>query len=200
MATTSAAFLGQDTATQGNWQNVYGTQGYDIVGGTDTLPSVANVALAGATGYKWTTTTTDPRALQTSENSNRVAAAWYSITSFTIAVTLGDGQAHDVGLYALDWDNLGRSEQIQISSADTGAILDTETISNFSGGVYLRWKVTGSVIITVTVARKSQRGHQWTVCGLSSILGGGKPVERQRPDGRDRGKPVQRHRHRREFA
>ena len=53
-------------------------------------------------------------------------------------------------LYAVDWTNAGRIEQIQVSSATTGAILDTETLSSFSGGVYLQWTLSGDVAITVT--------------------------------------------------
>ncbi len=136
--------------TEGNWHYVYGTQGYDIVSGAVSLPSYATVTPAGAATWNWTTTSSDPRALQTPGSSNRVAAVWYASTSFTIAVNLTDGQAHNIALYALDYDNLGRSEQFQISSAASGAILDTETISNFSNGIYLQWNVTGNVIITVT--------------------------------------------------
>ena len=158
----SASFTVKDTTTQGNWINVYGNQGYDIVSGAVSIPSYATVNPAGQTTYTWTTTSSDPRALQTPGSSNRVAAAWYSATSFTIAVNLTDGQAHDIALYALDWDNKGRGEQIQISSAASGAILDTESISNFSGGAYLQWKVTGNVIITVT----KQAGVNAVISGL----------------------------------
>ena len=55
-------------------------------------------------------------------------------TSFAITVDLTDGQAHDLALYAVDWTDAGRSEQIQITNASTGAVLDTETISSFVGG------------------------------------------------------------------
>ena len=64
-----------------------------------------------------------------------------------MSINLTDGQAHDVAVYAVDWPDYGRSEQIQVSSASTGAVLDTETISNFNGGLYLQWRITGDVII-----------------------------------------------------
>ncbi len=35
-------------------------------------------------------------------------------------------------------------------NASTGVVLDTETISSFSGGDYLQWAVSGNVIIKVT--------------------------------------------------
>ena len=59
-------------------------------------------------------------------------------------VNLTDGQIHDLELYFLDWCQPGRSEQVQISNATTGAVLDTETISSFSTGVYLDWAVAGT--------------------------------------------------------
>ena len=52
-------------------------------------------------------------------------------------VDLTDGQAHDIELYMLDWEPAGRGEQIQISDATTGTVLDTETVSSFQRGVYL---------------------------------------------------------------
>ena len=106
--------------------------------------------------YTWTTTSTDPRALQVPGSSNRVAAVWYSATSFTVDVNLADGQTHDLELYFDDWDNKGRSEQVQISNAATGTVLDTETISSFTNGVYLDWKVSGNLLITITRTGRRQ--------------------------------------------
>ena len=101
----------KDTTTQGNWQGVYGTQGYDIVSGAASLPAYATVTPAGASTYTWTTTSSDPRALQTPGSSNRIAACWYAATSFTIDVNLTDGQTHDIALYLLDWDNAGAASR-----------------------------------------------------------------------------------------
>ena len=39
---------------------------------------------------------------------------------------------------------------MQISDAATGTVLDTESISSFTGGVYLDWKVSGNLLITIT--------------------------------------------------
>ena len=146
----TASFLEQDATTQGSWIGTYGAQGYDIVSGPSSLPSSDTVTPSGQSTYTWTTTSSDPRALQVPGSSNRVAAVWYSATSFTVDVNLADGQAHDLELYFLDWDNKGRSEQVQISDAGTGDVLDTETISSFTSGVYLDWKVSGNLVITIT--------------------------------------------------
>jgi hypothetical protein len=67
-----------------------------------------------------------------------------------VDVNLSDGKTHDLELYFLDWDTNARSEQIQISNAATGTVLDTETISSFHSGVYLDWSVSGNLVITIT--------------------------------------------------
>jgi hypothetical protein len=100
--------------------------------------------------------------LQVPASSNRVAAVWYSSTKFTIDASLADGQTHNLELYFLDWDNKGRGEQVQISDAGTGTVLDTETISSFASGVYLDWKVSGHLLITIT----RQAGANAVVNGL----------------------------------
>ncbi len=148
-ATATAKFLKQDTTTAGSWIGNYGAQGYDVVGGPSSLPSYATVTPAGQTTYIWTTTSTDTRGLQVPGSSNRIAAAWYASTSFTVAVNLTDGAAHNVELYFVDWDSKGRSEQVQISST-SGTVLDIEKLSTFSGGEYLDWTISGDVVITIT--------------------------------------------------
>jgi subtilisin family serine protease len=148
---SSATLLKRDTTTEGNWIGVYGSQGYNIIGNATSYPSYATVTTTGALSYTWAPSTTDPRALQYPIGTGRIAATWYSSTSFTINVNLTDGQTHDLTLYALDWDgNNTRSEQIQITSAATGAVLETEKVSAFSQGVYLQWAVTGNVVIKVS--------------------------------------------------
>ena len=49
-------------------------------------------------------------------------------------VDLTDGQTHDLELYFVDWDSTGRGEQVKISNATTGAVLDVQTISSFHKG------------------------------------------------------------------
>ena len=80
----------------------------------------------------------------------RVAAAWYTYTSFTVDIDITDGQTHDVALYFLDYDYQGRTEQVQITNAATNAVLSTESITGCSEGLYLQWAISGNVVITIT--------------------------------------------------
>jgi len=149
-ASTSAVLLKRDTTTEGNWIGAYGSQGYSIIGNSVSYPSYATVTSSGQSSYTWVYSTSDPRALRYANGSGRIAACWYSNNSFSINVNLTDGQTHNLALYAVDWDSLGRSEQIQITNSATGAVLDTETVSSFSSGAYLQWAVSGNVTITVS--------------------------------------------------
>ena len=148
--TATASFLEQDATTQGSWIGTYGTQGYDIVSRPLQPACQRHRHAQRPVDLYLDDHLVRPRALQVPGSSNRVAAVWYSATSFTVDVNLADGQTHDLELYFLDWDNKGRSEQVQISDAGTGTVLDTETISSFTSGVYLDWKVSGNLVITIT--------------------------------------------------
>ena len=143
-------FLKQDATTQGSWTGAYGTQGYDVVNGPVSLPSYAVVTPSGESSMTWAGSTTDPRALQVPGGTGGIAAAWYSNTSFTVDINFTDGMRHDLELYFLDWDNLGRSEQVQISDVASGDILSTQSISSFESGLYLNINVGGHILITIS--------------------------------------------------
>src|SRR5215468_8089067 len=102
----------------------YGSQGYDVIDDSSSLPGYAGVTPSGQANCVWAPSTTDPRALQTSGGSSRIAACWFTPTpftasSFSVDVNLTDGQTHDLELYFLDWDSTSRAEQVQISDAST---------------------------------------------------------------------------------
>jgi hypothetical protein len=147
----AATFVKTDTTTQGNWKSAYGSQGAIVVGDSSVLPAYAAVSTAGSGTFVWEQSTGDTRApLKGASATDRIAACWVSLTSFTIAVNFTDGQPHQIALYALDWDNyFGRRQTVEILDAG-GAVVDTRTQSDFTGGQYLVWKVNGPVTIRVT--------------------------------------------------
>jgi hypothetical protein len=153
----SAAFVGQNGTANGDWQSApFGTEGYNVYGGTADYSSYANVSYYGASvgTYTFAASTTDPRGLLNPSNpGSRIAVARYAQSSFTIDVNITDGIAHEVTLYAADWDNAGRSERFDLYDSTTGQPLPgtSYTLSNFAGvGQYLSWDVSGHVQIRVT--------------------------------------------------
>ena len=148
--TASAAFVGLDAATQGNWKGVYGADGQSIQADATTVPAYAALAPITASTYTWDASPTATPALQRQAGTGRVAATWYDATGYTIDLNLTDGAAHKVSLYALDYDRIGRSERIDVVDAGTGTVLDSRTLSNFGNGQYASWKLTGHVLLRVT--------------------------------------------------
>ncbi len=152
-STATAAFTGEDTATQGTWRGVYGLDGYAIANDSQSVPSYASFAVQNQANYTWAGNTSDPRALQSGANAGRIAATWFSASTFNFDINLTDGAAHQIAVYALDWDQYmgGRVETIQVVDANTNAVLDSRQISAFTNGLYLVWNVTGHVHITATM-------------------------------------------------
>ncbi len=145
-----ASFVTTDTTTEGSWHGVYGADGYSVANDSQSLPAYASFAVQNQLNYTWTSSTSDPRALQTGSGTGRIAATWYSSSSFSFDLNFTDGKSHQFALYALDWDTTSRTETIQIVDASSGAVLDTRNISSFHNGVYLVWNISGHVKINVT--------------------------------------------------
>ena len=144
----TAAFVKSDTSTAGTWTSAYGADGFALVGAATRLPAYAAVN-TDAAAWTWNGATSDPRAVQT-PGGNRIAACWYSASAFSIDVNLTDGLAHQVALYLLDWDRLGRSLRAEVVDAASGAVLDTRQASGFQNGQYLVWSLTGHVVVRLT--------------------------------------------------
>lgn len=143
---TSAIYEGTDPTTQGNWGHVYGMDGVDLPSYTDS-PTYAALTPEQEALWTWAASTTDKRALTNPVGGVQVANCWYN-NSFDFDLVLNDNQAHKVSFYFVDWDLGGRTQTVTISDAVTGAVLDTRTVSSFTGGVYLVWNISGHVKIT----------------------------------------------------
>jgi hypothetical protein len=153
--TGTATFVALDTTTEGNWQGDYGSNGYNVINGTVTYPSYVTVTPTGVNSYTWASSTTDVRALYTSATStSRIAATWFSNSSFLIDLVFNDGQQHQVAIYCLDWDSTNRAETVAVQDAN-GILLNTQNMTNFHNGEYLVWQLSGHVQIRVTTTTTS---------------------------------------------
>jgi hypothetical protein len=145
------AFLSRDTTTQGAWMGMYGQAGAVVIGESQQLPPGVQIAPTNAALYIWAASTPDPRGLQQGATvSDRVAACWYAADSFSIAITIPAGQSYQLAVYLLDWDRLQRAEDLRLLDTVTGAVLDTQTLTSFDGGVYLVWRVRGQITLRIT--------------------------------------------------
>lgn len=152
-ATSAVSFIKADTTTGGTWTGTYGTDGYSIFNGSTVLPSYAQLTPSGQQSYTWAQSTADTRALQTAAGAaTRLAACDYAANAFTLDVNLTDGASHTVALYMVNFDFQSRAQTVQVTDASSGAVLDTRSVANFTGGQWLVWTLTGHVKITVTNA------------------------------------------------
>ncbi|APW60403.1 NPCBM/NEW2 domain-containing protein [Paludisphaera borealis] len=150
--TPSAAFVGKDTTTQGTWRGVYGSQGYNIANSGFNYPAYVNsVTMSGQTlrnGY-WTSTDMVPLLKANPLVDDRLNSYWYG-AQITIDVAFTDNLMHKLSIYAYDRDGSARTERIDVIDPNSGAVLDSQTLSSFQNGAYLTWNVSGHVKIRFT--------------------------------------------------
>ena len=148
----TATFVSQDTTTQGNWHGVYGSEGYNVIGGTVSYPAYVTVTPANNLAYTWADPTADTRALyKDAVTTNRLASTWYNSSPWTIDFNFTDGAAHQVAIYALDWDGSNsRAMTIDALDGSTSAVLDTRNVSSYSSGFYYVWNMSGHVVLRFT--------------------------------------------------
>jgi len=161
-------YLQQDTITKGKWTAQYGRDGYVLPGTAgpppipelNQLPAYVNQFSAtklDATAldvFTYAASSGDPRVLVDAGGNPRPAIVWYDSNSVlqpsVFAFEFKDSQPHLFGIYCLDYEPLGRVQTIQVTNAQ--GVLDTQTLSNFGGGVYLFWISSGPIQIQVTPA------------------------------------------------
>jgi uncharacterized protein (TIGR03437 family) len=154
----SVAFVALDTTTQGAWKSKYGSDGYTIVDDSSNNPGYVIVSPSSAADYVWASSTTDVRALQKSSGTDRIASTWYAKTVFNVDLNFTDRSIHQVAIYCLDWDFGGRAQTVEVLDGASSTVLDTRSIANFSGGVYLVWNISGHVKLRVTQTSASFNG------------------------------------------
>jgi len=149
-----AIYLLTETSAKGNWKGYsFGYFGYWLMGDTNTFPSwapissnvstVQNLAPAG---------TTDIRALQQpGEGTARELFQMYNPTTtggyapFDVDLNLTTNQYYQVAIYICDFNYSNYGQTVQVLNATTGAVLDSLTVNDFTGGQYLIWTLRGHV-------------------------------------------------------
>jgi hypothetical protein len=156
------------SAPQGGWVGTYGAQGYDLAawdGGSDveSLPG-ASVSLIEGSRYVWATGTSDARALENAAGTSSNAATYYSPNQIDLQMNFSSAYSGNLELYAVDWDSLGRTETISVGS-------QSQTISDFSQGVWLTFPITQAAGSTLTISVLNTGPANAVLSGL--FLGGG---------------------------
>ena len=179
---TTPAGLPYSQPPQGSWVGTYGGDGYALLnwnGGTDlvSLPQSTLVFDQGSR-FVWSSGTSEVRALQSPDAGTRRAACFSDDSQIRLRLTFTNAYSGSLHLYAVDWDSLGRRENVTV---DDGSGPRTATIStDFSQGAWVNATINvaagGTVAVTVT-----HTGGRNAV--LSGIFLGGAPAMPAPPTG-----------------
>jgi hypothetical protein len=187
--TPSVTFLGMDTTTLGNWKQVYGQDGFVLSDWSSPQPP----SYSGFNGVNanmklldiWSCSdghTCDPRQLNRQPYNytpaERLEAYYYQRFSDDFQVNTSDGATHRIALYFCDYEFYGRQVQVVAHNTNTGAVLDTRVLSNYSGGVYLLYNYTGNVDFEVIdpITPKTTTMPNGTISGFFWGGSGGPPT------------------------
>jgi hypothetical protein len=148
----TATLVTTDTTTQGNWEQNYGSEGYDMVNNATSL-GLYTVATTNADPFTFSPATviTPAAGLYNTAETARVYAAWYTVTTEKFTVT-PPADSHEIALYLADYYNNGhpRTETVTVVDGVSGATLvPATTVSGFTAGKYLVYNVTGKVTFVV---------------------------------------------------
>ena len=141
----TAKFVKTDETTSGNWKGVYGTEGALVERDAgSTPPKWAEIAPKNQEECTWAETTQESRApLKSGDAKDRIAACWFSDSAFDLDIGISDGKEHQIAVYLLDWDAVGRAAKVEVRDAATDTVLDSQTVANFKNGKYLVWNIKG---------------------------------------------------------
>jgi hypothetical protein len=168
----TATFIGQDNNTKGNWKGVYGQDGNFICQESYTAPSYSIFNPINVNQLIISDTTDDVRAplkmYYSYSPTERFMSHWYNRFTMDFQVTASDAQSHRIALYFADWVPLApnasfypnlRSITVEAVNTDTGAVLDTRQLTDYTGGIYLVYNYSGNITFRVINNWDGDRSH-----------------------------------------
>jgi hypothetical protein len=145
----------------------YGADGYALLNwnaGSDLISlSQSSLVLDQGNRYQWSSGTSDLRALQSPDASSRRAACFYDGDQVRLRLTFSTAYTGTLHIYVVDWDSLGRRENITIN--DGSGPRTASITTDFSQGAWVNVPISVAAggAVTVTVTRTA---------GLNAVVSG----------------------------
>lgn len=148
----AARFVNEDRITKGDWKGAYGSDGYCIPDHPYTMPSYgSSFTISPGVSNSASASGDDLRGLQSPVGEGRIAPRWQAGTSFDLTFCATDNVTpHLLSVYCVNWENISRSQKIEVFDLVTNDLLDSRGVSSFTNGAYLRWEVKGGVRLRVS--------------------------------------------------
>ncbi|HYU50466.1 MAG TPA: S8 family serine peptidase [Candidatus Limnocylindria bacterium] len=156
----------------GDWVGVYGADGYALGAWNSSTDLVAlpNATLTVEQGsrYVWANPTTDVRALESPNETERRAATWFDNSQLRLRLNFSAAYAGTLHLYVVDWDSTTRRQNVTVTDGTT-----TRTIamtSSYNAGAWLHFPINVGAGGIVRITADYVAGYNPNIDGL--FLGG----------------------------
>ncbi|MFT5105488.1 MAG: hypothetical protein ACI9UA_001109, partial [Pseudoalteromonas tetraodonis] len=135
--------------TGGDWIGVVGENGNVVAGAGSELPDGTFVEAPVGIGT-WGIPTADGRLLELISATGRSGSFYEQDgADLVLPILFTDGGWHDVTLYFLDADQLGREQVIRVFNPDAELLFD-HVVTDFGDGRYLTIRMRGEFTVTIT--------------------------------------------------
>jgi hypothetical protein len=165
---TDSVSVSVGTNAQGDWVGSFGADGYLLAaweGSSDlTLLPPATLTVGQGSRYRWSSNTTNVRALEAPDESQRRAAAFYHATQIRLSLNFATAYTGNLHLYALDWDTTNRRQRITVNDGTTTTVIDLT--SAFNNGAWTHTPVTVPAGGTVTITIDRTGGANAVISGI----------------------------------
>lgn len=169
----SVSFAGKDATTSGNWKGIYGADGYLLAGYPSKLPAYVTARFmdygdilefqyspwgkgAGpvtATSAFFTSSPGDNALQKPGSDEGRVGRAIASLhtpysqchSGILVDVAINDYSPRSVALYFADFKGAKLSMTVEALDGETEEVLNSQSLSEFPNGVYLKYRVKGHI-------------------------------------------------------
>jgi fibronectin type 3 domain-containing protein len=127
------------------------------------LPT-ATLTVEQGTRYVWSNPTTDGRALESPNRTERRAATWFDNTQLRLRLDFSSAYAGNLHLYVVDWDTTTRRQNITVTDGTT-----TKTVAmtnSYNQGAWLHFPINVGPGGTVRITADYVAGFNPNISGL----------------------------------
>jgi hypothetical protein len=138
-------------------------------GGSDLVSfPFATVNVNQGSRHRWTSSTTEDRALEAPDESGRRAAAYYHSSQIRVTLDFTADYTGELHLYAVDWDSTNRRQTVTVDDGSGPQTVNIDT--SFQDGAWMHFPVSVLAGDKVTITVNRTGGANALLSGI--FLGG----------------------------
>ena len=157
--------IDMDQNTKGNWQNIYGTKGFYIIGGEHKIPEYMteqSIKFRNAYPLVWDTDSLDERALVNPLTNKRIMVYQENEKEFDINIMISGQIKREVSLYFADYERLNTDLTLQVFAKNSTKLLNETKLTHVDDGVYITYQMLGDIVVKV----HKEKGRLALISGL----------------------------------